>query len=153
MNAMRRWVVALLLVSASQLACAQVQPYKGANTAYVSGELLVKVTEEAAKHIEQARQQGTLPVVGIESLDRLFAKYDVSAIEPIFMAQDIEAIKERFPERAKRAEPGAEVPELSGLYRLRLNPKADVQEAVGEFTRNPHVEYAQPNHLMTIYRR
>lgn len=117
------------------------------------GELLVKFTKDAAQAIEQARGRDdpAAPlVIGIEPLDQLFMTYGVAAIEPVFPhSQDSEAIASKFPERAKRIPPGAEVPDLSRTYLLHLG-EGDVLTAAAEFARDPHVEYAQPNYLAII---
>ena len=120
---------------------------------YVTGELLVKFTEEAAEAIEQAREAGQLPIVGDETLDVLFEKYGVTAIEHVFPnAQNPEAIRFKFPERAKRTPPGAEVPDLSRTYKLTFNPEKNLMEALLELVVDPNVEYAEPNFIATLQR-
>ena len=118
--------------------------------AYVRGELLVKFTADVAGTIEEARGGDQFPLVGIGSLDALFAKYGVSAIEPVFpLTHDLEAIKAKFPERTRRIPPGARTPDLSRIYTLRLSPEVDELEAAAALSADPHVEYAHPNYLAT----
>lgn len=110
-----------------------------ARAPHATGGLLVKFTEEAAQAIEQARREGNLLHLGIESLDRLMTKYGATAMESVFPA-----IQRRPP-----ASSAAENPGLSRIYTLRLGPGSDVVEAASEFMQDPHVEYAQPNYMAT----
>lgn len=118
---------------------------------YVPGEVIVKVSPEAAQAIEQATAAEVPLVTSIESLDRLLAQYGVTAIEPVFShAQDPESIKAKYPERSKRIPPGAEVPDLSRTYLVHFSADVDAMEAASALSQDPHVEYAQPNYLATI---
>ena len=126
-------------------------PQAPAGSSYVAGELLVKFAEEAAEAVEQARAANTLPMVGIESLDVLMATYGVTNIEPVFLqAQDPDAIREKFPDRSRRAPPGAEVPDLSRTYKLTLDPDNNLAGVLIAFLNDPHVELAEPNYTATI---
>ena len=117
----------------------------------VPGELLVTFTEPAARAIEQARANGTLPRTGIASLDALFARYEVATIEPVFArAPSADTVRAKYPQRARRAPPDATLPDLSRAYRLTLKRDADVRQAAHLFSADPHVESAQPNALVTI---
>ena len=127
------------------------EPLDVQSAAHRRGALLVKVTEEAAQAIERARTQGTLPVIEIESLDALIARYKVRTIEPVFpQSQDPDTIKAKFPERAKRAPPDTEPPVLSSTYFLSIDPAADAGEAARAFSGDPHVDYAQPDYRATV---
>lgn len=117
---------------------------------YAAGELLVKVTPEAAKAIEAARADGRLPRTGLESLDALLTRFSARAIEPLFRAADPETVTARFPARAARAPEQADVPDLSRIYKITVHPATDLPAAVAAFTEDPHVEYAEPNSLMSI---
>lgn len=118
---------------------------------YVSGEMIVKFTPDVRPAIEQARSQGRFPTVEIPSLNTLFQQYGVSAIEPVFAGtQSPEEIRAKFPERAKRAPEGVEIPDLSTTYLLTMDPHADVLAAVAAFAADPNVEYAEPNRILTI---
>ena len=115
----------------------------------VPGALLVRFSPEAAQAVEHAKRAGGQRV-GIASVDALFAQYGVSAVEPVFPdAQDPEAIKAKYPKRSQRIPPGAEVPDLSRAYLVRLSPQSDVHDAAAAFARDPSVESAQPNYLVT----
>jgi len=116
------------------------------------GEVLVKVTPQTSQAIEAARAAGTFPTTGIDSLDALFTRYAVTAIERVFPkeATDAEAIKAKYPERSQRIPPGAEVPDLGRTYKLTLNPTPNLQEVIAAFASDPHVESAQPNYIATV---
>ena len=115
---------------------------------YVEGELLVKFTPEAAQAIERARQEGRVSPAGLASLEQLFAEHHVSGIEPVFAGpHDPEQIKTKFPARATRISPGAQLPSLMGVYKLMI--EGDAAAAAVAFQHDPAVEYAQPNYLAT----
>lgn len=126
-------------------------PMEHVGPAYAPGELIVSFTEEAMQAIEQARTEGTLPVVGLESLDALFVKYGVNAIEPLFPgAPSPKEIEAKFPERAKRAPPEAKPFDMRGVYKLTLNPEVDLLQIAFEFLADPSIEYAQPNFIAKV---
>jgi hypothetical protein len=119
--------------------------------AFAPGELLVVFTPDAAEAVERARQEGRLPMTGLASLDTLMTTYGVRAIEPVFAhAPSPEAIKEKFPQRARRAPPGAALPDLGRHYRLVMNPVVPVEQAVAAFRADPGVESASPNYTVSI---
>ncbi len=132
--------------SAEALGRASEQPH----ASHVAGEVIVKVTDEAAVAIEHARQQGTLPTTGIASLDQLLAAYRVQTIEPLFGAMaPSDHPHPEFPERAKRIPKDAQSPDLSSVYKLRVPPDIDIAAVVDALSHDPHVIYAQPNYLAT----
>ncbi len=130
--------VGLLLVGCASLRAETQAPEEvrrepsAARPHYAAGELLVKVTPEAAQAIEQARASQAFPRTGLGSLDQLFTDYGITAIERVF--------------------PHTSSPELSRTYKLSLSPDQSVQAAAAAFSRDPHVEYAQPNYVATVYR-
>ena len=119
---------------------------------YVPGELIVKLVPEAGEQLEAALAAKRVPTeTGLDWLDRLNTRYGVTKIDPVFSHhQDIEAIKRKFPERSKRAPPGAAAPSLKYIYKLTLLPSAPIPQAASDYARQPGVEYAQPNYLVTI---
>ena len=118
---------------------------------FVAGQVIVTFTKEAARSIEMARAARQLPRVGDPAIDELFTRFKVAAVTPVFSsAQSPEAIRAKYPARAKRAPAGAVTPDLSRTYTLSLDPAADVLEAVAVFSLGPFVEHAEPNHLVTL---
>ena len=113
-------------------------------------EMILQLTPEAAAAVHRAMPLMAPPLVtGIESLDALFAQYHVLRIEPVFEGEmDSDAINDRFPERAQRADPNAQASSnLSGFYRLTLGIDDDVMAAVQDFSKDPNAITAEPNYM------
>lgn len=135
----------LLLAPAAAVTSEEGQP-----PAYVSGELLVTFTKRASRAVERARRQQTLPFIELNALEPLFLRYGVVAVEPLFpTAQNLEALKAKYPQRSRRAPAGAKAPDLSRTYRLKLAGPNSILLAARDFAANRFVEAAQPNYLMT----
>lgn len=124
---------------------------------FVPGEILVKLKPAPA-----ARFRAGGAWYG--ELGALNRKYGVTAAAPLFgdgtaepkkedrsFAARAGDIKNRFPERSKRAPKGAVLPDLSLWYILGLGEGTDIHAAAGEYGDNPDVEYAQPNYLCRIH--
>jgi hypothetical protein len=120
--------------------------------AYAAGELIIKLNDEAGQQLEEALEAGRpLTETGLAWLDALNATYGVSVIEPVFRHQaDPEEIREKYPERARRASPGVTIPSLRYIYQLTVRADADIRQAVAEFSQQPAVIYAEPNYVATI---
>ena len=118
---------------------------------YASGELVIKLTPEAGAVLDQALEVNRQPTeTGLAWLDALNLRYGVSAIAPVFRHHlDSEAIKRKYPERARRAPPGAKIPSLKHIYTFQMRAGTDILLAVEHYERHPGVEYAQPNYLAT----
>ena len=87
----------------------------------------------------------------LASVQELLDRYQVVSAEPLFAgSMDAEAIKAKFPERAKRAPAGAVMPDLSGTYVIHLPPGSDIQAVVADFSKHSAVAYAQPDYIATI---
>ena len=121
-------------------------------TQHVAGELIVKLKPEAGQALDAALAAGKPPTnTGLAWLNALNARYGVTAIAPLFARQpDVEEIKRKFPERAKRAPPGATIPSLRHIYTLTLRHDAGVLKAATDYGAQPDVEYAEPNYIATI---
>ena len=119
---------------------------------YVAGELIVKLAPEAGAALTTALENGQLPTqTGLAWFDELNARYEVSAIQPVFAQQpDIEAIKRKYPERSRRAPPDAKIPSLKYVYKLTLRHGANVLQAAQNYAAHSEVEYAEPNYLATV---
>ncbi len=123
-----------------------------AEPSYVPGELIVKLKQGA--EFGQASVHGAGPALHASGL--------IGHGE----AANLEELNEKFgvldAVRVFRQKPGAEpafsvagagegeakpVPDLSGVYKLRLDPGADLQAVAEEYSKSPLVEYAEPNHI------
>lgn len=118
---------------------------------YVPGELIVKLKPEAGKQVTEALAAGDPPTnTGLAWLDALNHRYGVTKIEPVFPNQpDPEAIKRKYPQRARRAPPGAVAPNLAHIYKLTLRKDADILNAAVDYGLARDVEYAEPNYVVT----
>ena len=52
--------------------------------------------------------------------------------------------------RLARAPKGAKVPDLGRIYKIELEPGQSAEEVVAAYNRNPDVEYAQLNHVLSL---
>jgi len=112
---------------------------------------------------------------GPRSLDELNARYNVREIKPLFPAP-IEPVsglspsrmaalasqdnwcgvtqkkEEHILRRLTRAPKDARVPDLSKIYKLKLDcePEQSLQEVVQAYQNNPNVEYAELNYIVSI---
>ncbi|MCD6334823.1 MAG: S8 family serine peptidase, partial [Candidatus Latescibacteria bacterium] len=95
---------------------------------YAPGELIIK--------LDESRRGKAAPFTG--SLERLHQRFGVTAQH------------ELFPGNVPIGKAGKIVPEsaLQGIYQLRLDPDADVEQAATAYRADPSVLYAQPNYLM-----
>lgn len=120
---------------------------------YAAGELIVKLTEDVGAQLEAALESGATPTTtGLAWLDTLNAEYGVTAIERLFRhQQDPDVIKERFPERARRAPPGITPPTLRYTYTFTLGQEVNVPQAAAAYAEHEAVEYAEPNFIATIH--
>ena len=123
-----------------------------ATPGYVPGELIVKLTPEAGQVLDQALKVGRPPTAtGLVWLDVLGQRYGVTTIVPLIRHHtDPEAIKAKFPGRAKRAPPGAQPQGLRHIYTFQLRSDVNLLQAVTDFGSHPDIEYAQPNYRVTI---
>jgi len=89
-------------------------------------------------------------MTGLAWLDELNARYGVTKIEPVFsQTLDPHTIQRRYPQRTKRAPPGATIPSLAYVYKLTLQQDTDLRQAIADYSAQPDVTYAQPNYLAT----
>ena len=95
---------------------------------YAPGELII--------NLDESRRGKAAPFTG--SLERLHQSFGVTAQH------------ELFPGNVPVRKAGKIVPQsaLQGIYRLRLDPDADVEQAASAYQADPSVLYAQPNYLM-----
>src|SRR3989338_8078208 len=143
---------------------------------FVQGRLIVKYKESVTESVHdllKSKKAFTLATTDASnSLDALHAKYNVKSARPLFRTDAEEAaivgartrsalkqlhadraaaINAKFPRRAQRAPKAVGPPrDLSHIYVLELAPEVSVEEAAAAFARDPHVEYAQPDYVVTF---
>jgi len=132
---------------------------------YAKGELIVKFREEVGGYATDIKTNLdiTQRMLGIPSLRDLFEKWEVKSCERVFKGLEremiseniserelIRRIREKFPRRAARASGPPPDFNLSNVYLLKLPENADIEAAAEEWSRNPHVSYAQPNYFVQL---
>jgi len=138
---------------------------------YVAGEFIVKfysdgpyaVTEDIAFLLENKKSLETATLDKSNSLDILFNKtYGITSAKSLGMKrnglktadakkafqEEIENIRAKFPQRAKRAPKDAVIPDMTNIYLIQIAEDVDVEEVCLIFQEDPHVEYAHPNYLL-----
>jgi subtilisin family serine protease/Tol biopolymer transport system component len=98
---------------------------------------------------------------GSARLDALHQSYHVTDIRPLVSpppagrrvamttdqwAAHLDAIRDRFASRARRAAPGQRLPDLSTVYVLSVPEGTDVRQLAQAYGADPSVEYAEPNY-------
>ncbi len=61
----------------------------------------------------------------------------------------VDAVKRRFAERTATAPESVDVPDLTHIYVVEV-PQEYTEEAAAELVKDPHVEYAHPDYIVTI---
>jgi len=118
---------------------------------YAPGQLIVKfkpgVVNRSAFSVNTTYQTSSSKS---SIRDELSVKFgiEISDIKPFLKKTiDIGTIKTRYRKRANRAPVNAQIPDLSNIYLLDLPQNKDIEEASGEFSHHPDVEYAHPNYI------
>ena len=142
-----------------------------ANSNVVSGQIIVKYKPSVTAPVEQIiglkKRFKDFTTDNSSSLDQLYQRFQVSSATPLFrppiknttavgamvdilnqQRAKLASIKNKNPAKAARMRPQAVLPELSHVYLLKLPLSVKAKEAVAEFQRDPHVEYAQVNYTV-----
>jgi len=111
---------------------------------WVKGEILVKFKDDVELQISSNR--GILET-GIESLNELNSKWQVSEMEKVFKTEE-----KRTETKTIKTYTGEiiEVPQLFNIYKMKIPDDTDVVKAVEDFEKNQNVEYAEPNYIARI---
>lgn len=113
-------------------------PLRSESPLFEAGSVCIKLTPSAANRLQTkmdilAGQKYQVVRFGIASLDDKAQRLSVLSISPRFLYH-------LQPERIS----GADLPDISRIYRLRFSPEIDPFQAAHFFSRDPHVEYAEP---------
>ncbi|MHC4640738.1 MAG: right-handed parallel beta-helix repeat-containing protein [Planctomycetota bacterium] len=138
--------------------------------AYKPGEVIVKFREFVADSLEAQLADGRAVETLIlpQSLENINSKYKVKKIQPIIknfksnrkrlkdlVKKDKAALSKKekhLVRRLKRAPKGAKVPDLGRIYKIELGPGQSAPLAVAEYSRDPDVEYAELNYILSYMR-
>jgi len=138
---------------------------------YIPNEIIIKFHEPVTDTIEKQLRRNPAAIPNLSPLSlhfaQLNAKYKVNQIKPIIKnfrtnQLKLKSLREEknkltskkyvhILERLKRVPKTAKVPDLSGIYKVRLDcePGQSVEKALEEYRNNPDVEYAELNHIIS----
>ncbi|MCI0606549.1 hypothetical protein L0156_26495 [bacterium] len=144
---------------------------------FVKGQLIVKYkdTVTACVHclLKGHRHFKGVTTNANGSLDELNARYELESATPVFRTEEeekgmigaiaqipvsllrqyhrqkLEIAKAKFANRTNRAPQDASLPDLHHIYVLKFPEYVDLAAAMAEFQRDPHIDYAQPDYLLT----
>ena len=144
-----------------------------ATNRYVPNEIIVKFHGTAAYTIEeQLHRHNSAGIPNFSPLSshlaQLNVKYRVNQIRPLLKNFRIKQLKleslregngkfiskkhKRILERLKRVPKMTKVPDLGGIYKIRLDceSRQSLEEALVEYRSNPDVEYAELNYNVSV---
>jgi len=137
---------------------------------YVSDEIIVKFKNNAAITLEEKILTGS-GVAQLElsgSLDKLNKKFRLRNVKPVFknfkahrrrlnalLKKDKALLtkrEKRILQRLKRSGEKTAVPALDRIYKLQLDlkPNQSIQQVLAAYNRDPSVEYAELNYIVSI---
>jgi len=139
---------------------------------YVPNEIIVKFKSGLAEALKTQIATGLPPdrLMLSASLDRLNSKYRLRSAKALFKdfknkRQRIKTLQEkdkrflnpaekRILRRMARAPQNAPVPELGGIYKVRvsLKPGESLEETAAAYAGDPDVEYAELNYIVSTLR-
>jgi hypothetical protein len=105
-------------------------------------------SDKLARILKQGYAPGEL-ILKLDESRRGKAVADSDRLEHLHQTFGVTAQHELFPTKTPVGKAGKIVPEsaLRGIYRLRLDPDADIEQATSAYQADPSVLYAQPNYL------
>ncbi len=139
--------------------------------AYRPGQLVVKFKPSVRPPAAQLsqRRQSFAPYTGSSHLDTLHQRYGVTAMQPLFPLPQaaarrrtrpdasaaeweahVQGVRGRYATRARRADAGARMPDLSTIYTLTASADTDIRQLAAEYAADPSVEYAEPNYIAQV---
>lgn len=146
-------LLAEVIVGCRTLTAEEIHKPTPAASHYAAGEIIVKLKPHAGETLNAALHAGHQPPqhTGLAWFDTLTQRYGVTKVEPVFPQQpDFETITQKYPQRARRAPPGATAVNLQYIYKLTLRQDAGIEHAATDYAHHADVEYAQPNYLAEI---
>jgi len=111
---------------------------------FVPGEILVRFQDEA--NIANFKQAG-IAQTGLGSVDQIFQKFQVSENDRLFPNE--KPLKSKVMLKAFNGDE-FEQPSLHNIYKLKIQEKQRIFEAIEELKQDPNVIYAEPNYILSI---
>jgi beta propeller repeat protein len=154
MDEVRVSLLLLLLLSlATPAAAAEARRTEGAVIVKLRAEGSAAVRECGERIARERRSFRDYAADGSDSLDRVTARLGIRELRPLFRRPDRRPfvvqralLRARLARAAtRRGAPAPALPELAHVYRVRIGPGVNVEQAVAELARDPHVEWAQPD--------
>jgi thermitase len=131
-----RCVTFALLISLLLLGVSIARAADPPETEFIAGEIIIKFEAGVRPQSLGTDAQGRL-VTDLPFLNALSTNYGVSD-----MGVMVKALPAEPETRATLVQKG-----LNRVYKLRIDEKADLAQAIRAFKSSPHVEYAEPNYI------
>lgn len=107
---------------------------QGMEPKFVPREFIVKLKDSVSTH------QHITPIsTGIDSMDELNQRFNVLSVEKV-LRTIIDTKTSKIAGRTK-------IPNLSNIYKLKVEEDADIPSIVKEYEKDPLVEWAEPNYI------
>ncbi|HDM89992.1 MAG TPA: hypothetical protein ENG67_02150, partial [candidate division WOR-3 bacterium] len=126
--------LAIVIAAAAYAAEPQLDPY---NPPYAPGRVLVKFKDNVEISSKSAGR------TGIESIDRLNARYGVKSLAKLFPNAVRHEEKRTFKDPSGKVHT---IPNLHNIYKLEIDRSYDPREVAREYEKDPNVEYAEPDY-------
>ncbi|MCP4482092.1 MAG: PQQ-binding-like beta-propeller repeat protein [bacterium] len=125
---------------------------------YVEGEIIVKYKPQASSFAQSQAitvsiskssiQASVLSALGQSgSLSTLNNKYQVISAEKVFK----ETPKALTAKTMTLSSNGVLIPDLSNIYTLKFSKEFDAKDVAEEFSKDPNIEYAEPNYYYELF--
>ena len=109
----------------------------------VAGELVVQLRAP----LPAAESRGATVAASASPLATLRGRYSLGATEPVFPG--LHTLPQRQP-LGRTPGPGRTVPDLSRIYLVHVSADADIWDLVVNLRRDPNVDWAEPNYLISV---
>jgi thermitase len=133
-------LISLLLLSSVTAHAADPPKSPGPQIEFVPGEIIVKLKAgfrpQSLGTDDQGRLETDLPFLNV-----LSARHRVTDMAPM-----VKALPDEPETRAALVQKG-----LNRIYKLKLDEKADLAQAIKAFKSSPYVEYAEPNYTVHVF--
>jgi parallel beta-helix repeat protein len=118
---------------------------------HVPGEVIVKLREGAgfAGSSVAVEAAGKVKDDDVRSLKELNEQFGVRLVSKVFRQNEKPDARPGL--LAMGGGKAGAVPDLTRIYKLRLDEDADIGAVIDEYMRNPLVEYAEPNYIYKVF--
>ncbi len=117
--------------------------YDPYNPKFVPGEILVQFNDEVSLRINE---EGGVVKTSIVTINALNARYNAIAMSKVFVTAQKPDAQGMATVRGRRIR----VPDLTTIYRIKIDVDSDVLTVIEEYENDPNVIYAEPNYLAHV---